>query len=249
VVHIGGETMGRRPEHLQLRGSVYWLRVRVPDDLRPILGKGEIRRSLRTSDALEAKRRVRIERIKVEAEFDEARRQPTGRTATAEKAPAIELSEEQIWRLATQWFIQAERRTSGVDLNDLSEDGVEAVEDSAVYAEEWQAVGSSIDKAVDDLLTEAGLPPAPRPWPTSYAKLARVIHQAMIENQRRLANRMHGHTRFTLNPQFASLSAATDLQPVATNRALTLSQLIERYESDPARPKPSGKTKLKADAQ
>jgi integrase len=63
--------MGRRSEHLQLRGSVYWLRVRVPDELRPLLG--EIRRSLRTSDALEAKRRVRIERIKVEAEFDEAR--------------------------------------------------------------------------------------------------------------------------------------------------------------------------------
>jgi hypothetical protein len=41
----------------------------------------------------------------------------------------------------------------------------------------------------------------------------------MIEDQRRLANRMFGHTRFSLNPQFASLSATTNLQPVATSRA------------------------------
>jgi hypothetical protein len=62
--------MPRRPEHLQLRGKTYWLRVRVPHELRLILGKGEVHRSLSTSDAAEAKRRVRIERVKVEAEFD-----------------------------------------------------------------------------------------------------------------------------------------------------------------------------------
>jgi len=37
---------------------------------------------------------------------------------------------------------------------------------------------------VDDLLAEAGLPPAPRAWPPSHAKLARVAHQATVENQR-----------------------------------------------------------------
>ncbi|WP_366825012.1 DUF6538 domain-containing protein [Bosea sp. (in: a-proteobacteria)] len=66
--------MARRPEHLLLRGNIWWLRVRVPDELRSIIGKVEIRRSLKTSDATEAKRRVRIERVKTEAEFDDARR-------------------------------------------------------------------------------------------------------------------------------------------------------------------------------
>ncbi|MFC7395593.1 DUF6538 domain-containing protein [Chelatococcus sp. GCM10030263] len=50
------------------------------------------RRSLRTSDAVEAKRRVRIERIKVEAEFDEARRQLTARAPATEQTSPIELS-------------------------------------------------------------------------------------------------------------------------------------------------------------
>jgi hypothetical protein len=66
--------MACRPERLQLRGSVWWLRVRVPNELRPIPGKRAIRRSLGTSDAAEAKRRVRIERLKTAAEFDDARR-------------------------------------------------------------------------------------------------------------------------------------------------------------------------------
>ncbi|MGV2982056.1 DUF6538 domain-containing protein [Camelimonas sp. ID_303_24] len=47
--------MPRRPEHLQLRGRIYWIRVRVPDELRHEVGRIEIRRSLGTSDPTEAK--------------------------------------------------------------------------------------------------------------------------------------------------------------------------------------------------
>ncbi|MGO9238438.1 MAG: DUF6538 domain-containing protein [Methylocella sp.] len=36
--------------------GIYWLRKRVPDDLRPILGKREEKRSLGTRDSAEAKR-------------------------------------------------------------------------------------------------------------------------------------------------------------------------------------------------
>jgi len=45
--------MLRRPEHLQLRGRIYWVRVRVPEDLRSVIGKLEVRRSLGASDPLE----------------------------------------------------------------------------------------------------------------------------------------------------------------------------------------------------
>src|ERR1051325_3716691 len=37
--------------------GIYWLRKRVPQDLRPVLGKREEKRSLQTRDASEAKRR------------------------------------------------------------------------------------------------------------------------------------------------------------------------------------------------
>jgi hypothetical protein len=35
--------------------GVYWLRKRIPDDLRPILGKREEKRSLGTKDPAEAR--------------------------------------------------------------------------------------------------------------------------------------------------------------------------------------------------
>ncbi|WP_425428291.1 DUF6538 domain-containing protein [Bosea psychrotolerans] len=62
--------MARRPGRLLQRGNAWCLRVRVPDALRPGIRKGRSG-SLKTSDGAEAKRRVRIERIKVEAEFDD----------------------------------------------------------------------------------------------------------------------------------------------------------------------------------
>ena len=66
--------MGRKLERLMRRGAVYYLRVRVPDDLREFIGRTEIRRSLGTSDPAEARRLVRIESLKVDGEFAAARR-------------------------------------------------------------------------------------------------------------------------------------------------------------------------------
>lgn len=40
--------MSRRPAHLMCRGGVYWVRLRVPTRLGVRLGRGEVRRSLRT---------------------------------------------------------------------------------------------------------------------------------------------------------------------------------------------------------
>jgi hypothetical protein len=48
--------MGRRP-YLVRRGSTYHFRVRIPVDLRPIVGRVELWRALHTSDIAEARRR------------------------------------------------------------------------------------------------------------------------------------------------------------------------------------------------
>src|SRR6185312_3847284 len=104
--------MSRRPEHLRLRGSIWWLRVRVPDELHPILGKTEVHRSLKTSDAKEAKRRVRIERLKTEAEFDDARQKlQASRPSVGRSASDFTLSDEQVWALVTRWFVECEKNT------------------------------------------------------------------------------------------------------------------------------------------
>ena len=53
VVHMA-LAMARPWKHPKT--GIYWLRKRVPEDLRPILGKREEKRSLGTRDAAEAKR-------------------------------------------------------------------------------------------------------------------------------------------------------------------------------------------------
>ncbi|WP_186417163.1 DUF6538 domain-containing protein [Bosea sp. CS1GBMeth4] len=242
--------MARRSEHLLLRGNIWWLRVRVPDALRPIIGKGEIRRSLKTSDSAEAKRLVRIARIKVEAEFDGARHALAQRLAgQAGKAKPVELTEEQVWALATRWFVEQEKRNASraVDLNDG--DLIQARTEDLAFIEQWDEVSTSVNAEVDKLLTEAGIAEAVEgqsaPW---RAKLNRAIHAGMIENQRRLLNRTTGGRGVVLDQTFHGLSAATTLQPVAISTA-TLSDLIKRYDRDPSKPRPSRKTEMKLDAQ
>jgi integrase len=241
--------MPRRPEHIQLRGKIYWLRVRVPDELRPVLGKLEVRRSLSTSDAAEAKRRVRIERVKVEAEFDDARRKlATSRLAQQPGAEqAFELTEEQVWTLATRWFVQQEKRNTERVFNgsDEEEENRFAALD---FAESWDNISSSVVEEGRKLLAAAGLPDTSKLGTEWRRRLNRALHAAMIESERRLTNRMTGRNIMALNPVFHEVSAATELKPVAIS-TLTLADLIKRYEQDPTRARTSRKTKDKQDAQ
>lgn len=242
--------MARRPEHLQLRGSTWWLRVRVPDDLRPIIGKLEIRRTLGTSDTAEAKRRVRIERIKVEAEFDDARATlERRRAAVGAPAAQITLTEEQVWALATRWFVEQERAGASRPIEIGDDEVIQNLSEDLVHVERFDEVSASVRDEVDKLLAEAGiLPGNGSVEPAWRAKLSRAIHAAMIEREKRLLNRVTGRAGLMLNPAFNNLSAATELKPVAIS-TVTLTDLIKRYNADPTRAAPSPKTKLKQDAQ
>jgi hypothetical protein len=56
--------------------GVYWLRKRIPDDLRPILGKREEKRSLKTRDPTEAKRRHLEALTQLEAQWANLKARP-----------------------------------------------------------------------------------------------------------------------------------------------------------------------------
>lgn len=62
---------------LSRRGSVYYVRARIPQDLLLFYGsKQEIKYSIKTSDAAEARRRLRIELARIQKEFDDFRVNP-----------------------------------------------------------------------------------------------------------------------------------------------------------------------------
>ncbi len=67
--------MAQKQPNLWRRGSVYYLRMRVPADIREALGKEFVVQSLKTSDRKEAIHRLRIVLGEVQKQFDEARNQ------------------------------------------------------------------------------------------------------------------------------------------------------------------------------
>ena len=78
----------RSQTYLLKRGSRYYFRARIPDELVPILNEGrEVKFSLKTTDRDEAIRLVREETVRFDRRIREARRKVR---AAASPAPAVE---------------------------------------------------------------------------------------------------------------------------------------------------------------
>lgn len=84
--------------HLTRRGQLYWFRARVPVDLlEQYAPRREFKISLRTRDPREAREKARLEAVKLDQEFADARRK-------RDSAPANTLSETEIRRLEALYF-------------------------------------------------------------------------------------------------------------------------------------------------
>jgi hypothetical protein len=59
--------------YLAMRGPVYYFRRAVPIELRSVIGKSEIMKSLRTKDRATAEQCIPIEMLKADALFEEGR--------------------------------------------------------------------------------------------------------------------------------------------------------------------------------
>jgi len=84
------------------REGRYYLRARVPADLIAVMGRREVKKSLRTSDLREARRRINVEAAELEARFADARSEDTRR-------PATHLTEAEVRQLVIGWFYELER--------------------------------------------------------------------------------------------------------------------------------------------
>ena len=94
--------MAKHPWLLNRDGR-YYLRARVPADLVDSIGRREIKRSLGTSDAKEASRRLRTEAAEVERLFERAR------LGLEEEPCPGSPTESKIRRLVHDWFCRRER--------------------------------------------------------------------------------------------------------------------------------------------
>ena len=124
--------MARYPG-LMRRGTKWYLRVKVPDDLQHVIGKKEIWKSLRTGDHGKAKARYIEERAKVERQFALARNGP----------PPIDGDE--VWRAVADWFASYDQRLSGTDFNTHGSGRRNALDQAQV---DWATMTHGADEQV-----------------------------------------------------------------------------------------------------
>jgi hypothetical protein len=170
------------PRHprLQKRGSRYFLRVKVPTDLRSAIGKREIRKALGTSDPREALKRVRKASVEADAVFE------TYRVRTAPNASdRVPASEADLERLALQAFQASERQNLTTFLQTPEGDFEEILsglrDDESVYRGGLPPfILPSLEKKADELLAAYGL--TLYPSSNTYTRFLRLLIRADLEN-------------------------------------------------------------------
>jgi integrase len=238
-----------------LNGGPWGLRRRVPDDLRPIIGKREIWVSYGTDSFVTAKQRHHREMAVIDALFADARK----RLATGPEAVGIGLKEasrlaqataEDIHHAARAWFHGEERRLldrwrragshdGGATVD--REDGLHALHDdqAAVHGrggEEWAAEEARRELAARGLT----LPPG-----SLFVEAAEAFHTAAKEAVDRAVQRWAG---LPMEPprdrRFADLTAGSPA-PTPPPAAVTLEQLIDAFMTAPERTRMAPKTRVK----
>ena len=220
--------------------------MRVPAELRPIVGKREIKRSLRTRDPKDAKRLLPLEMLKARAALDEARR----KLANADRPPVAaeppttlqaSLGEDELWGLMSRWFVKTQQQDSALTNRDID---LRALDEELTYVLDWEHAEPSTRYAARKLLSDQGISLSPSS--PDFQRLQDLIHEANVERQKRLLARFSDRSDVALNPALAALTARSEIAEV---RSVTLAQLIERFSTEPSQVALAPKTAAKRDAQ
>ncbi len=181
---------------LHPRTRVYYLRRRVPDDLKAALGRGEVRRSLGTRDPKEAKRLFAGALAELEAQWANLRggaralteREAHGLAARVADAFVAEHqdypSRQSLWRVEAgeTLFEEGPLALEGCSAVQVMTDGLDR------HIVQRQAMRAWCESAADAYLEREGL----RVDPDSRRELVRAIARAMHAGALRLREMARG---------------------------------------------------------
>ncbi len=210
---------------LQKRSHRFYCRVRVPMDLREIVGKTEIVRALGTGNYSEAVERCRLASAEIDAELAEARRRLT---------PPVILTEHAIRQMALLWFHRAERAADIADAQ--GGNTAEALDDLHLDVSDFRdpvnpGTVTAAQAFADRLLDDAGA--VLDPSSPEYKLLCRLIRRAMVETARRSIDRLRGDHGSRAHD--AMFNGVRPDAPPPKPPGVTLGELVKRYMADPAR--------------
>ncbi len=223
---------------LQLRKNTYHVRVRVPQDLRKILNKSEIIRSLKTQDYGEACRRIHLERAKIESSFQQWRH----KDKPANDPDMLSgQSDHDLEGLALRWLSEIEQKLQNADAKDKKN----YIEDSESYYAELQyeadAAHQEITGKRDDeshhgleaaigFLDRLGITYTERS--EELHKLGKLFSMAIYERAQRELRYWEGKPFAPSHSMFQKSAQVNQNNQVSNNsRRITFKQLIKEYMS------------------
>ena len=90
--------------------NTFFIRIRVPDEIREMFGKTEVVKSLKTKDYTTASKRIHIERAKIQAEFEEHRQRLMANSENRDMLSGY--SDHDLQALSLRWLSEKEENIS-----------------------------------------------------------------------------------------------------------------------------------------
>lgn len=244
--------MPKKDARLQLRGSTWHVRVKVPEPLRAagLIHVREFRKSLQTGSLAEARRLLPLELVRINAEIAAARRRLS-------PSPAVTLTRAEMDHLVRDWFHRKEKvyRSAKTPFEDDAERR-EAEEDNlyweAAFERDDEDAARNCSRVVGELLAASGFAVTSETFSKPEARyLYEQVRRAQMESTRRHLRRLRSdfseHRGDALFQDVDADQPPTPVQRVA--QGPTLAKLIEAHNAEPSRKTLSPKSRLKAAAQ
>lgn len=211
-------------------GGMYYIRAKVPENLRNIIGKTEIRKSLRTSTLKTAIPLLKLESLEVDRQFELAGEEQTGR-----KANSQQLSPELLSWIASKYFVGLEQQRASLeseakgwtygerrDVADTHIDDLMAAHRNPIYDDG----GTNDTRQLDDFLSRVIPDLKVDKESREYKQLSVMFLNALTESENRLIYNLQDQPSF--RNEFPDLAAHSILPPLPTQQ-ICLGKLLDEF--------------------
>lgn len=218
--------------------GVYYLRKGVPKELRSVIGKGEIKQSLKTKDPKEAKKALIKELPKIEALFDRARSKSITYTTKLSLA------------LAGKWLHSALEKDDEYreQIGNPPADEYNQFDDTNPYEVDMDILraSSSVDalkgwllEDIQTTLNDLNLP-LPTEGTTDYLNLIQAFKNAKLDYLQVIQRRALGNWKVSsfshkyppLPESIAQSHSLEESAPLKKVRGTTLEELLKKYKKE-----------------
>lgn len=229
--------MAKIPGLIQ-RYKAYYLRVRIPTDLVEIYGKKEITKSLETRDYSVARKRINIERVGIEADFEKRRQQIKAMNENTDMLSGY--TDHDLTSLTLKWVHEVKVKEQARRILDTETwtDEQEHAHALELQQEEWVARKEKIGASKQDkhegmtiasqFLKQEGISYSGNS--DNFRKLGHFFSKAVHELAQQRLREWQGTLHIPNDPAFAASPLVTGY--TAPGKAITMGDLVKEYLSD-----------------